>query len=686
MIKAVVVIASILIIGAGSLAAGELSVETQWEIIQQYLLVTGQTDKFESLPLEAQIEETGLPIKCGTPAVLQFLFSRDKFDSGLIESLGELADRPVGLNDTVRSASGRFLIHYTEQGVDAIPDAVGYADSVARIFDEVYLYLVNTLGYPDPPTDDFYTSGGDEAFDVYLLDLNAYGLTYPDVAISSMTATAFMELENDFAGFTGYESRPLDAVRVTAAHEFFHVVQLGIDYTEGTESPDGEFRSYWMEMSATWSEEQNYDDVNDYYLYLPTFFKAPYASIQQFLNGFDLHPYASMLYPQFLSEKYGPDLIRDIWLTCADLGPFQDHFLLAADDVIAAHTGGAESFASTFHEFTLWNYFTGSRAGLAPGGIGYEERADYSEFMDHGVDSVIALYRSFLVPISVDGADNFFSPQHNAAFYMLLEQIQTMQPDTSYWICNSGTVPLCTDSTEIIDTALGYDFIHVDSSFAVGFDLDTDFPGQWGLNIVYQLEDYPDSSEVEQLTLPSGYSGFTEFFYQDYSRFRSIAFTVTPASSNRALYVPGLPYDVGYEVSTEQMILDPDQINLPGAVLAPYPNPAVVSTMDRDVVTFRFQVPTGPDGLPLYGERFSGSSPSLYVDIYTVAGELVCTLSEITDASGELVGVYEAEWDMRNSGGDEVASGVYVAYARLFGDSSHRQLLAEEKTKVLIIR
>jgi len=674
--------------GAGAQAADEISLEKQWEIIQAYLLVTGQADKFESLPLAAQVEETGLPIKCGTPAVTQFILNRDKFDQELIQSLGELADRPTNLNQTVYSPSNRFLIHYTTQGTDAIPNTPGYADSVARIFDEVYFKLVDTLGYPDPPTDEFYPTGGDEAFDVYLLDLQlAYGLTYPDVAISNQEATSFMELENDYAGFSEYEDRPLDAVRVTAAHEFFHVVQLGIDYTEGTESPDGQFRSYWMEMSATWAEEEVYDDINDYYFYLPAFFVAPFASIQRFDSGVDTHPYASMLYPLFLSEKYDRDLIRDIWLRCRDLGPFQDHFLTAANDVIDTYTSGAESFASTFHEFTMWNYFAGSlRAVLVPDGIGYEEGINYPAFQDHGQDSVIAVYRDYDTLISVEGADNNLSPQHNAAFYLQLEQIGSIAPDTTYWICNDASGQVCNDSSQVFDTTQGYDFAHIDSSFAVGFDLDADFTRQWGLNIIYMLQDYPDSAETEEMTLPAGFSNFIEFYYNDYSRFRSIAFALTPASSDRTFYLPGLAYDVGYEVSVEQMALNPGQTNLPAAVLAPYPNPAVVSTLDRGVVTFRFQVPTDSEGIPLYGERFSGSSPSLYVDIYSVAGELVRTLDQITDASAEFIGVYETEWDLKNANGKDVASGVYVAYARLFGDSNHRQILAEEKTKVLIIR
>jgi len=358
----------------------------------------------------------------------------------------------------------------------------------------------------------------------------------------------------------------------------------------------------------------------------------------------------------------------------------------AADYVIDSVTDGEESFASSFREFVLWNYFTGSRADLAPGGIGYEERANYSEFFDHGTDSVIARYDNYEFPIVVDGPNNDLNPQHCAAFYLQLEQLQTILPDTTYWICNEVSGPSCIDSTRVIDTTSGYDFVHIDSSVAVGFNLDENFNHSWGLSIINILEDYPDSSETDQLTLPADYSNFMEFYYQDYSQFRAMVFALTPAYRDPTLYQSGVPYDVGYEVSTEAMVLDPDQIGLPAAVLAPYPNPAVVSLMEREVVTFKFQVPTDENGVPIYGERYSGNSPTLYVDIYTVAGELVRTLDEITDASAEFLGVYETEWNLKNAGGKEVASGVYVAYARLFGDIYRSQILAEEKTKVLIIR
>ena len=671
-------------------AADELSRERQLEIIQHYLLATGHTQVLTALSLSTEVpEDVQLPLKCGTPAVTQFVLNYDKFDADLKKILGEMADtRPdslYNLDQSIVSPSGNFRIHYTLTGPDAI-DAQAYADSIAAIYDEVYAFLVDTLGYPAPPSDSSYDPAGDE-FDVYLRDLGGiyYGLTYFDEELTVQRATAYQELDNDYNSteFPLYAGRPLDAARVTCAHEFFHVIQFGMDFTEGTYSVQG---PYWMEMSAVWMEETKYDHINDYYTYLPYFFNEPYTSIQRFSGEFyELHPYASVVYPLFLSEKFNRDYIRDIWLRCADLGPYDDHFLEAADYVIDSATGGTQSFTSTFHEFTAWNYFTGSRTGLAPDGIGYSEAAAYDEFMDHGSDSVIAVYNNYEDSVFQNRFSNVFNPYHNAAFYMRLDEVQTISLDTTYWICTNGSFPACLDSTQIVDTTSGYDKLAIDSIFTVGFDLDPNFPYDWGFNIIYQLEDNPDSTIVGLFTAPQGFSDILEFEYSDLQQYRSIAFVVTPSSSIAGLFwYPNGWYDVGYQISTEHVIIDSSKIDLPATVFAPYPNPAVVSELAGAGLMFKFQVPTDSIGFPIYGYQTEGN-PSLYVDIFNVAGERIRTLDGATQ-SDERLGVYTAEWDLKNASGEPVASGVYVAFARLFADSDHKQLLSEDKTKVLVIR
>ena len=72
--------------------------------------------------------------------------------------------------------------------------------------------------------------------------------------------SAYCVLDNDFAPaqFPG-STTPDEALRVTAAHEFFHAVQFGYDAYE-----DG----WFMEGTAVWMEDEVYDGIDDNHQYL----------------------------------------------------------------------------------------------------------------------------------------------------------------------------------------------------------------------------------------------------------------------------------------------------------------------------------------------------------------------------------------------------------------------------------
>jgi hypothetical protein len=142
--------------------------------------------------------------------------------------------------------------------------------------------------------------------------------------------------------------------------------------------------------------------------------------------------------------------------------------------------------------------------------------------------------------------------------------------------------------------------------------------------------------------------------------------------------------EFGYYLGPWENAIDSSLLNVPSAVLAPYPNPAVVSEMGGSGLTFRFRLPTDSTTYPAYPTAY------LLVDLFTVAGERVKTVEGVfvgEDRTGEhREGVYEAQWNMRNDGGNEVASGVYLACARLFESSDKKSLLAEDRVKVAVIR
>ena len=294
MIKIRVALFFILTISLTGVLAVEISeLEKQLELIGYYqLIVHGQ--EYVSAEALSQMEFSAdmLPIKCGTPTVAAFAMGFDQFDKELISRHSlTLLDRPTETDETYDSPGGFFKVHFTRFGSHAVYQSSiitggipNYVLGVARIFDSVYTHIINTLGYPLPPSDGGYAQGVDSLYDVYLTNLGGvvFGLTYPDSlqfdSIGSLRGTSFIELDNDYqeSSFSTYNSRPLDAVRVTAAHEYFHAVHFGIDFTEMEDWNNAPLqRRYWYEMSATWMEEEIYDDINDYYSYLSFFFNKP---------------------------------------------------------------------------------------------------------------------------------------------------------------------------------------------------------------------------------------------------------------------------------------------------------------------------------------------------------------------------------------------------------------------------
>ena len=120
------------------------------------------------------------------------------------------------------------------------------------------------------------------------------------------TASGYIEVENDFAGFppndldvTGTETIRLGALRVTQAHEFMHACQFNINV----------FQSGWLfESHATWAEDAVYDGINDWHWYIPFFLSTPDLPI------FNRYVYGAAYFMNYLSETYGTDVTRRIWL------------------------------------------------------------------------------------------------------------------------------------------------------------------------------------------------------------------------------------------------------------------------------------------------------------------------------------------------------------------------------------
>jgi hypothetical protein len=661
----------------GGLAAATLSVEEQQRIIDNYVAFTLGKDS-DGRPLQAALHEADHDhggYKCGTPAILEFYRNYSSLDPRLVEAAGAaLATRPT-TEHYYDTPGGRVRIHYDktgpaqvwQAGVDSDGDGVpDYVETLAGYADRAYAYMTDTLGYPDPVDDSGTPSGGDSRVDIYLISLSAnyYGATWPEYVSfpggTPAVTPSWVVIDHDFQQIPAYVGRPLEAAKVTMAHEMFHTVHFSIDASEKIE---------WFEMTAVWMEEEQWDDVNDYYYYTPKFFNIPTRSLQ---STWDTHHYASAIFPIFLSERYGDDIIRSVWEYSA-INYNLTSYLQGCNLAIDSATCGKESYHSAFAEFAVWNFFTGPYAHQAPAGIGYPEAAAYDFFK---LESM-ALHRQY--PIYVPANTNQHLPEPNAATYIRMENLQAVTPNASpswFFFC---------DTT----------------------------PGYWGVSAIYQLEQYPDSHVVRTGVAKSVRNIFIDslvgfwdcdsnatvwdsclqdsvivctdstFPPIDVSRYRSVTLVLSPTITDANYFATHPDVAMAYSLA-EPSSVDSSLLNLPAAVLAPYPNPAVVSDMDGVPLRFKFRLPTDSTTYPAYPSAY------LVVDVFSIAGERVITVEGRfieDDRTGEhREGIYEAEWNMKNAGGKEVASGAYLAYARLFTSSARAVLLAEDRVKVALIR
>ncbi|MDD4051998.1 MAG: DUF6055 domain-containing protein, partial [candidate division Zixibacteria bacterium] len=316
------------------------------------------------------------PIKCGTPLIqgLALNLSPDKL----------MPAGPFDRRDTMSFTYGttHFLLHYTNQGADSIyqytkqdslPGTPDYIFDAGKTLERCYRRLVDTLGFIAPLSDGYYNGGtgggGDGRLDIYFINIAYYGATVPESlqATLPLTATSYILLENDYRGFYGYETNRAAALHVSAAHEFFHTIQFNLDLAE-TEGSGASQSTAWPEMSATFMEEEFYDEINDYFGYMPYFYfftqwslrtgyYSPSTHIQNWQNW---HQYASVVFPLFLKANFGTEIIKRIWDGCADVAG--GNWWLATDASIKAVSADSLNLRIMFPRFALWNLFTGSWA------------------------------------------------------------------------------------------------------------------------------------------------------------------------------------------------------------------------------------------------------------------------------------------------------------------------------------
>jgi len=268
---------------------------------------------------------------------------------------GPLLSRPTGF--TAQRRTEHFVIHYATEGADAPRPSVSDYLSVAEEACETAWarhHAREGRAWRAPLTG----PASDGYIDVYVRDLGwgAYGYTLYEAAGEGTGESGFIVVDNDFAG---HPTLPADeALQVTLAHEYHHLVQFAFGY-----EPEAD---WFMEQSAVMMEGQIYPESTDRYRYLSFFASSPHRRLDLSNGSFE---YGAWLWPQFLLEHegWGELLLMDAWETW---GAARVTMRAALDQELRDR---GSSLAAAFTEWTAWNAFLGQRDD----GMHYLALSDY---------------------------------------------------------------------------------------------------------------------------------------------------------------------------------------------------------------------------------------------------------------------------------------------------------------------
>ncbi len=257
-----------------------------------------------------------------------------------------------------------ICVHWVDTSADAvdqtdttpangIPD---YVETVAAIGGGVHQTYVDA-GYRAPLADG--SLGGDGRTDVYLANIGPqglYGYCTSDQDVPNQgpyDAWAYCVLDNDYASDEFPTNTPVENLEVTLAHEYFHAVQFAYDIAE-----DG----WFMEATATWAEDELFDDVDDNVQYLPS---GPGANPRVPLDLFSgSHQYGDWIFFRYLTERFPaaegglPTLVRQMWERADGATGGPDEYSIQA--VAGALADRGLTFSTVFAQFADANRTPGS--------------------------------------------------------------------------------------------------------------------------------------------------------------------------------------------------------------------------------------------------------------------------------------------------------------------------------------
>lgn len=343
------------------------------------ILLADMEAEFEQA-LKAFSSETPPPtgLHCGFKDLIE-LRQKIKYLSPSSQALARQVLYPAqpSRQDSVLSASGHFMLHYDREGRHAVPpqDIEGngipdYVDSAAVYLDKAWQVEIAELGFRPPPDQD---GNALSVYPIYFTNFGYYGLTtFSEIdipALPGLNYTSYIELHNNYES-TIFFSKGLEGLKVTAAHEFNHAIQLG--YNLWLEDSDYFSDLYLMEMTSTWLEDYVFDEVNDYIFYLDyggetrSFFKNLFSISFTSVSNYDA--YANSLFFHLVEKRYGSSFVVQLWEKIMEEVGFA-----ALQSTLAEY---GSSFAEIQNIYAGWLYFTGTRTVA---GAYFPEAALYPE-------------------------------------------------------------------------------------------------------------------------------------------------------------------------------------------------------------------------------------------------------------------------------------------------------------------
>jgi hypothetical protein len=307
-----------------------------------------------------------------------------------------------------RSCTTRFCVHWVTRSADAPPlaDRNGnripdWIDRTKAVLGTVWSAEIGRFGYRRPLSDT--TSSGHRGgnpngrFDVFIGDLGSdglYGYCTSDDPRRGRQLSAFCVLDDDYSAAQYREgAQGAAALKVTAAHEFFHAVQFAYDAYEDP---------WFMEATATWIEDEVFDAINDNVQFLSAspLGPSPWRPLDYFRPNGQNH-YGVWIFFRYLSERFGRTVVRDIWSGAVGRNQY------SVRPLVQAITARGADFGSVFADFGVANaqpgvyYGEGSRyptarSALAASDVSrsvpmYHFSNDYYSFAPQSADGELIL-------------------------------------------------------------------------------------------------------------------------------------------------------------------------------------------------------------------------------------------------------------------------------------------------------